>query len=87
MPLRNYYLSIREKRKITGFGLNIDVAAAGVCGRVWVVCGCGGCQGRVEKATVKGATGNGRNRGRVDEPGYKSSRVGGRDGECSDEAN
>lgn len=35
-----------------------------------------GCQGRVEKATVKGATGNGRNRGRVDEPGYKSSRVG-----------
>lgn len=34
----------------------------------------------LRKATVKGATGNGRNRGRVDEPGYKSSRVGGRGG-------
>lgn len=34
----------------------------------------------MRKATVKGATGNGRNRGRVDEPGYKSSRVGGRGG-------
>lgn len=44
------------------------------CACVWWVAV--GCQGRVEKATVKGATGNGRNRGRVDEPGYKSSRVG-----------
>lgn len=46
---------------------------------MWVcVCVVVARAGLIEKATVKGATGNGRNRGRVDKPGYKSSRVGGK---------